>query len=130
MKPLDPTMGLITSQGPIVLHIALFIGGFYTTPDADELTCKLNDGTLVGKVPSFTNLALDYLRWTHFSCAVLLLAAKLNKAFDVEAHLARFFEFVTIPLYVFALMYSFGVSKEKLPFESGLLSKVRGKDAT
>ena len=39
-------------------------------------------------------------------------------AFDVEAHFARFCEFVTVPLYVFALMYSFGVSKEKDTFVS------------
>lgn len=59
-----------------------------------------------------------YLRWTHFACALLLLVAKVNKARDVEAHPARIFEFVTVPLYAFALMFSFGVSKEKIPFES------------
>lgn len=42
-------------------------------------------------------------------------------AFDVEAHFARFCEFVTVPLYVFSLMYSFGVSKEKDTF----VSKIR-----
>lgn len=100
------------------MHVALFIGGFFLTFDSEFLDCRLKDGEIVGKVPSFTNLSVSYLRWMHFICAVLLLIANINKAYDVEAHVARFLEFVTVPFYVFALMISYDVSNEKIPFVS------------
>ena len=61
LMPKDPTSGLVLSQGPIVLHIALFITGFFVEFEKD-LICKYeyNGVTKQGDltIPSPANLLL------------------------------------------------------------------------
>ena len=70
---------MILSQGPIILHIALYLTSFLTTEDEEPLICiDVFKNTQVATVSSQQNLELKTFRMLHLVSAILLFLAKVN----------------------------------------------------
>lgn len=119
LEPVDPSTGIILSQGHIVFHLVYFImiNYFVEFEREDGHTCfeyseEEGDYTIIPTRTPKINKAVNAVKWIHLLCFLCLafcenfIKERVSSAFYVTRILIGFF---TVPLYIFSILWLMSV---------------------